>query len=216
MRCFKCKQLFESASNLFLHFRLIHGLDKNDIYKCNENDCVRIFSNINSFRKHIYSNHSNCSSSIQIANGINIKSKVNSSCNISDQAMCDVIDIKKSSFDNTSIPAVYNKINMTTETAKFICALYNNSLVPRNVVQFIVETTSPFLKDLRFLINENAITLLFCYLESICFNEHFCSYEVRFENKKNKIQSFNELPNKTPCMLIQKDVTFYVQPRFLI
>lgn len=48
-----CKQDFESVKILITHMKIIHKLDKQDEYKCNQSNCGRVFLSVNSFKKHI-------------------------------------------------------------------------------------------------------------------------------------------------------------------
>lgn len=54
--CFICKKSCSSNKELFQHLNFMHGPQK--IYKCGENDCVRSYNLMSSFRKHRKQVHS--------------------------------------------------------------------------------------------------------------------------------------------------------------
>lgn len=53
MRCFLCFQIFLKQNLLILHLKHKHFLRPNDGFKCAENDCPRMFTSLNSFKKHL-------------------------------------------------------------------------------------------------------------------------------------------------------------------
>jgi len=56
--CFICLVNFDFQSHLLRHITLFYSFVNITVYKCLEDDCLRIFSTFNSFRKHLKS-HAN-------------------------------------------------------------------------------------------------------------------------------------------------------------
>lgn len=56
--CFICLVNFDFQSHLLRHITLFYSFVNITVYKCLEDDCLRIFSTFNSFRKH-FKSHAN-------------------------------------------------------------------------------------------------------------------------------------------------------------
>lgn len=57
-RCFLCKHMSTNIQYLLDHLtEAIHHLRTNDTYKCNQVNCLQIFSNKKSFKKHLITVH---------------------------------------------------------------------------------------------------------------------------------------------------------------
>lgn len=153
MICFKCNDVFDSTSNLFLHFKYVHNLKTNDIYQCTEPNCTRVFSTSNSFRKHIKGNHVITVLPDEIQQVSNIFN--NSNNNGNSESPCS--PNSDTNILNSSLEVV-ERSSEDLEYAKFISTLYHNSLIPRNAVQFIVEHTSKFLQDCFIPIVEQKVS----------------------------------------------------------
>lgn len=57
MLCFLCQSAFMSLETLAAHFKNQHNLSPNEIFRCCEESCHQIFSNLSSFKKHAKRKH---------------------------------------------------------------------------------------------------------------------------------------------------------------
>lgn len=132
---------FPSVSALILHYRLNHKFNANSSYRCRENNCLRDFPNLKSFRKHINSKHTICLASTEI-NTLDTNIVSSSSIQTSDNIENDTDVI----FDHLDVPNIYQIQNAVKhEALTFIAKLYNTSILPRSYVTLIVENTNNFL-----------------------------------------------------------------------
>lgn len=59
MLCYICKKDFKSICSLVFHFKRSHYLKTNSIFRCCETNCLQIFKNLSSFKKHMMRKHVN-------------------------------------------------------------------------------------------------------------------------------------------------------------
>ncbi|KAF0717400.1 Uncharacterized protein FWK35_00025683 [Aphis craccivora] len=58
MICFICKQKFSELQALVVHYKCIHLLKSSSTYQCTEQQCIQLFPNLSSFKKHLARKHS--------------------------------------------------------------------------------------------------------------------------------------------------------------
>ncbi|XP_024875366.1 uncharacterized protein LOC112456837 [Temnothorax curvispinosus] len=59
MLCYICNKDFKSLCLLICHFKRSHDLKTNSIFRCCKSNCLQIFKNLSSFKKHITRKHVN-------------------------------------------------------------------------------------------------------------------------------------------------------------
>lgn len=55
--CFLCYLVYNSVNHLITHIHVYHSINDTTEFVCKEPQCFRIFSSLNSFKKHQYSSH---------------------------------------------------------------------------------------------------------------------------------------------------------------
>lgn len=55
--CYKCKLVFNAVLCLIDHFKTYHGLNINDTYRCNQENCYQVFQNVHKFKAHLNRKH---------------------------------------------------------------------------------------------------------------------------------------------------------------
>jgi len=149
--CFLCLNNFDSQSHLLRHITLFHSFVNITEYKCLEDNCFRIFSSFNSFRKHLKT-HANFEEIISdnviptdFINDINIEqiSCTNENCTSKN---CE----HETNHSEISIDSFHEIV--TGDAVNIMAKWYNEAVVPRNKVQ-------SFINDIK-LINLNSMQLL--------------------------------------------------------
>lgn len=57
--CFICEKMFAEVSDLITHLKIVHGVPNYSTYKCCQYKCYQVFSNRQSFKKHLLITHNN-------------------------------------------------------------------------------------------------------------------------------------------------------------
>lgn len=57
-RCHLCEIKFKDIDLFIRHFSLFHIFEPCNRYTCMQNECYRIFQNLNVFKNHLITNHS--------------------------------------------------------------------------------------------------------------------------------------------------------------
>lgn len=136
LNCYKCSNTFGSVNDLIKHMRNDHLIRNNSNIYCKQNLCLRLFYNFNSFRKHL---HTHITEIEQCAN-ININDDMLSS-NQTTQ-MADVENVTENTNNLEMISKLFNDIpEFNKNIFSFVTEMYNNSLVPRKFVQFVIDNT---------------------------------------------------------------------------
>lgn len=106
-------------------------------YRCGEPNCYRNFSNVAAFRKHIYKHFSTSRTHVTCCTTSDTVSNVNSY-----DAMPCTSTLVTASYENTPLSPSLDTIDLGQEFSNtitsFISEMYNNSLVPRNFVNFVI------------------------------------------------------------------------------
>ncbi|XP_055910338.1 uncharacterized protein LOC129944725 isoform X1 [Eupeodes corollae] len=146
--CFLCKSFFKDLKSLKSHFNFSHSEHEFLNYKCNEDGCKRSFSSFNSFRRHIQKEHISL-----VQNHPNCIDDIESEPN-------DFIKIyPKRIIEQFNMATVSKTPPVNESLSIFIASLYGNVLLPRNVVQKVIEGLKEFFSTLGPAINNtvNAI-----------------------------------------------------------
>lgn len=160
--CFICFMNFNLNSDLLLHIRLFHSYDHINNYKCLVDNCLRTFDTLNSFGKHIACCHQ-ATVTPKTLNNVPFLNNITYS-NDNDSHSTDELT------DETSVTINSFKHNVHNKSIIFISKWYNESVIPKNKVQTIIndvnmmqETNISILKnEVLNLLNESK-----CELNSI-------------------------------------------------
>nr|XP_049693403.1 uncharacterized protein LOC126053965 [Helicoverpa armigera] len=130
-KCFLCLKDLTSVPNLMTHFSLNHERQNFSVYHCIEDDCNRSFHLRNTYRKHLYHSHATARGRILNSDSDNTHSENTSN-----------ISVLQPSYSHSNISL--NFVEPPLETNKyalvhFISSLYANPLLPRNVIQDVVD-----------------------------------------------------------------------------
>lgn len=163
--CFLCSSEFSRFSTLFVHFKLIHKLGCNSIYRCQEDNCLRDFSDLKTYKRHINRLHLKLSASNN--QSVEVKPLLVSSCLDSSPTLSDNTDsstnVEFSTKAGTSkclSPEVFKCI-MRQQALTFIATLYNSSFIPRNYIQVVIDNITECLSgESVSLLKDNIISLL--------------------------------------------------------
>lgn len=136
--CFICKSVLKNLSTLILHFKLIHNLEDNSVYRCREYKCFRDFPNLKGFKKHMRTKH--CA--------IHKINKITSHClentlltTANPDSSCSTTQITTNELPSLEL----FKSALKQKALTFLATLYSNSLLPRNVIQNVVDGVTDFL-----------------------------------------------------------------------
>ncbi|XP_043478508.1 uncharacterized protein LOC122508907 [Leptopilina heterotoma] len=86
------------------------------------------------------------------------------------------------------------------------------------VVTKIDSELPTFAKIVSVFIIKETVQFLLLELKSTRLEEHFDAFEVdaKPNSKREFVMSYNDLPCKFPCLLVQKNLQFYVATRYLL
>lgn len=157
-QCFVCFSNLINFNLLLLHLKTYHS-SYITVYKCLETNCSRSFSSLNSFKKHI-----------KLHEPTNVETlNENFACNSQDVNAVSITDeptshnvnynesVSTPHFDTESYDKkVYNK------SLQLLSKWYNESGLPRNKVQGIIDDITDFLSDIVVPLKNE--------IESICSN----------------------------------------------
>lgn len=128
--CYVCNLSLENSKSLVFHLKHDHNLGEYDVYKCAHPGCFRIFSCLNSFGRHIRTIHErNTTVTDEICNENAVCNLVNNSADIQHKNEPLNYDL--------NIPIIKETHNK--KVTSFISKLYYNSLIPRKVVQRVIQ-----------------------------------------------------------------------------
>lgn len=158
LTCYVCNFKGSSINKLIQHFKTVHQLSSNSLYKCKETDCVRSFSSLNSFRKHVTSKHI---PKISVNKPIpEIKSLLLNSSNNDfphNEPCHSENNIADDLFNSLNFDINRIKMFLSEQTLKFVCGLYNESTFTRKQVQNIVTQLKYFLSVCLEFLSETFI-----------------------------------------------------------
>lgn len=144
--CFLCKKPHKTISGLTYHFKIIHKLASDSIYRCSQGgNCFRVFSSFNSFKKHLKKVHYGDERS----QGSNIV--FNSEQNYSETHDYNSEEIEVDLDQPADTEEVHDiDINCFLESIKqqarvFVAKMYAKESLPRSMVQVIIDEFSNFL-----------------------------------------------------------------------
>ncbi|KAB0793118.1 hypothetical protein PPYR_12738 [Photinus pyralis] len=142
--CYLCNLGVRSLTALSCHFKFVHKLSTESIYRCKQGDCQRTFCQYNSFRKHLKAKH-------VLEGGVN-----NSTSD--DAFICDqraLTDSQNLSLDGNSDDNFDDEIeegmiisdsDITTfkdlikaQARTFVAKLYSFESLPRSMVQIVID-----------------------------------------------------------------------------
>lgn len=134
--CFICATVTADVSGLFKHFTYFHGNHTFSEYHCVDDGCSRAFHLVNTFRKHLNSQHG-CRSTHSSSSSL--IPEVATTSNSPDQ-----IPVKHC----LNSPEIPLKTSIASELLpNFLAALYANPLLPKNAVQSVVEGMVSYMRE---------------------------------------------------------------------
>lgn len=142
---FKCLSNLANFNLLFLHFKVYHA-NNITFYKCLEDNCLRSFSSLNSFKKHVKS-HTNNSPILHdfnnISNNNDFELPDSTIINVvNDNVLNESINIETYNSDGNYESFINNK------AVELLSKWYNESGFPRNKVQSIINDITKFLNEI--------------------------------------------------------------------
>lgn len=208
MRCFICKQSFTSANFLLVHIHLWH--DHKSSYQCIDNNCFRLFSTPNSFRKHMIKEHTNTVNKIEL-HDVTAESEAASSINSSAKQ-------QEKFLSKPNCPADVEAISCSTSAclkdveqgvANFVSKMYNNSVFPRNLVQFVISNTSEFItySYLPYLKQQLQNNLTSCETETVN------KINTILDSTENPFQKFT---TEYKCFQYYKKSSLFIMPEDIL
>jgi len=128
--CFLCKLKLNSINTLFTHFNFQHSYNTFDTFHCAEEGCSRSFNLKNSFRKHLQKH-------ILDEEPHPSTSKTELRNNFPSDHSNDFFPGSPNTANKTKIidPAEILKKSI----ANFIASLYSSPIIPRNIIQIVVD-----------------------------------------------------------------------------
>lgn len=200
-KCYYCGDNFSSAKKFLHHFRLSHSLLSHTEYRCGEVQCFRIFSTYDSFRKHI-SKHFN---ELYKSNNTISENNLNCTVKLQSQANClnDIDTIPETDFISESnlFKAEDLKKMLSKEIKIFISEMYNNSLIPRNFVQYVIDKVktifcNQIITHIRRAVSELAVKYLLPLEEVTQIENLFTTAQTCFEQLETE---YKRLKNFESC-----------------
>lgn len=221
MICFICEVNVATLSSLVAHFKIIHLLKSFDRYICKENNCLKSFQNLSSFKKHVISKH-NSFENISNVTKDNSTSFVNN-LNVTDQTGVDKIvnneltldqPITKRSKphqDNFDFNKCAEKLNLYA--VQFCVALHNNNnfcnsdviYIQNNIESNIIQPIISLIKNtVEEEIEDPLVRFKFSKVTSaICNIFKFCKTEYLL---KNWLENNNLLEGKCKQFTINDEI----------
>lgn len=137
MHCFLCKQKFNSIGILVYHFKKVHSLNSNSIFRCYDRDCSLPFTNLSSYKRHLIKLHGASNRKCDDAS-INREINVNNKHDIFENAL------SFGSFETDNSETTENEFCLEKEldilkdkALKFSLSLHANDSFSRNDVYHI-------------------------------------------------------------------------------
>lgn len=153
--CFICKHAFNLNSHLITHLNIFHDPKSLTEFNCVEPNCYRIFSTLHSYRNHL-TKHTNLSDTHNVPGNLPSTNDVHT---------IPILDTINSSNLNNIIPSSSNYNPRSITINKFIDTLhfssvtlaskwYNNSVLPRKIIQVLFDDIQEFNNSFLFLLKE--------------------------------------------------------------
>lgn len=133
MLCFHCKKYFATPKSFFYHYKLDH---KTKDFRCGKKNCFRLFSTLKSFRKHIllhFENSGNLSFVNNRSKPIEGTPSTSSATNSCQEDKYEKEENPLPSLNNRDVPN-----DFSTKLKVFVAKMYDNSLVPRSFINFVL------------------------------------------------------------------------------
>ena len=139
-----CYKKLNSPNLLIRHLKTLHRLAFNNRYVCKQGECIREFQNSQAFKKHLHREHSTREESTAQKSECKTKFPAsvehsNASCSFeTNQSRID-FSLPTESIEHSNITAAEVNNLIQTTTAAFVAKLYNNTAIPRSVVQEVID-----------------------------------------------------------------------------
>jgi len=156
-QCFKCFSQFSNYDLLFLHLKVYHpGVSP---FKCLESNCFRTFNCIKSFKKHVKVHGNNFNIEQTIPNKKNAQPLPIEPLNVGYET--DNFNINNCKATNNNIIENYESF-VYNKALVLLSKWYNESGVPRNKIQTIIDDFTSFLNDFLPQLHNNVNIQLQC------------------------------------------------------
>jgi len=153
--CFICFIELNQSCDLLSHIRVFHSGDKIGEYKCLVDNCSRCFSSLNSFRKHIKI-HNNIIHNSGLGTFINLPTDNSTSqSNSGDQPSTS--QINEVQLNGQFLNETYFKESVHNECISLISKWYNESVIPKNKVQTLINDISSMQENNINILKNNVL-----------------------------------------------------------
>ncbi|XP_051158546.1 uncharacterized protein LOC127279929 [Leptopilina boulardi] len=146
--CIECKTKrdFKTTKALILHLKISHNYNILSVYRCGENDCFRKFNSIKAFVRHVEEHVKNSNfltdNECQPEPDENV---LNLESNSFDYDL-DIDNAENIEDDEDTFPSTVSfQDRLKNESDVFVSKFYSKAVLPRNVVQDLIDDTSNFL-----------------------------------------------------------------------
>lgn len=140
-KCSACSACFENSKELLKHIRLKHYLTYSGDINCGQDNCSRVFQNIDSFRRHLVRNH-NSNGETAVTNQRDLMPCDEDLVEYNDINLDE--ELQYGEDENTSnIDETMEELKLCA--LKFIMDLHNKSSITRSQVLFITNDVTTFI-----------------------------------------------------------------------
>lgn len=180
--CNICNEIYATSKALITHLKIVHGCHNESIFQCAELNCNRLFSSLNSFRKHLKTHVVLCDtnefkekleSSVDWSRSTNLKQVLpeNFESNHFKEPSHDYCSSENSRDYNKSETT---QSETTRDTLNFDFLKFKDTIIVNNVKTFISKLyadSTMCRKDVQN-ITEGVQNLLFYIFDELKFNEN--------------------------------------------
>lgn len=205
--CFVCSNNFNCPIALLRHIKLFHCFDEIAEYKCLEAKCHRIYSSFDSFSKHCKSHnfvHQQPLDNIPTPSNVplNLILNTDNDNSLSISVLGDHSEIT----DDQEITVNKFKEIVTGDAITLMSKWYNESVVPRNKVQTLINDVNSF--------NENCLqTLKTKVLHSLENHENDCNSVIKISEMFDVVSNpFINLQSEYKRMQLLEKMGLYIKP----
>lgn len=128
-----CNEKLVSINHFFIHLNIFHDIKGIGEFHCKEQNCMRIFTNKDAFRRHLKCHNYSSSLNIITPNS-NPTDIINSSESVSTNTSIESYNLIKSCSSSDDLKNVLHSNSLS-----LICKWYSDSIIPRNKVQHLID-----------------------------------------------------------------------------
>lgn len=165
VNCFLCSYEAQCISHLFIHFNLYHNLKSIDTFNCPLQDCLRIFNNIDTYKRHLKQHDFDFKSKTTINSQLTLNDNTtNAPMSVEDTTKyfnlnLNILDDIK---QNDNIPPLDDFKNLRLNALSMICKWHSDTVIPRNKIDILIIDVQDFI---------DSIVSIFCFKINKCINK---------------------------------------------